>query len=87
MQDIKIRCIFHFVKIHLHSTGDLRDVRAVERISTGLLKLLYPNLNVSIENFEKYCVDVGKEVRQLVREQMALKDSEYKLKIADVDVN
>lgn len=76
-----------FVKLHLHSTGDLRDVRAVERISTGLLKLLYPHLNVSIENFEKYCVDVGKEVRQLVREQMALKDSEYKLRIADISVN
>jgi len=75
-----------FVKIHLHSTGDVRDVRAVEQISTGLLKLFYPDLNVSIENLEKFCVDTGKELRQLVREQMAIKDREYKQEIARIQV-
>jgi len=73
-----------FVKSHLYSTGDIRDVRAVERIATGLLKLLYPDINVSVENFEKYCVDMGKELRGLLREQMALKDSEYKREIAEI---
>lgn len=76
-----------FVKMHLRSTGDVRDLRAVEQISTGLLKLLYPDLNVSIENFEKFCVDIGKELRQLVREQMAIKDREYKREIASIQVN
>jgi len=75
-----------FVKSHLYSTGDLRDVRAVEKISTGLLKLLYPDIEVSIENFEKYCVDTGKELRRLIREQMAIKDSEYKRGIAEIEV-
>jgi len=76
-----------FVKKHLYSTGDVRDVRAVEQISTGLLKLFYPDLNLSIENFEKFCVDKGKELRQLVREQMAIKDREYKWEIANIQVN
>jgi len=75
-----------FVKLHLYSTGDIRDVRAVDRISTGLLKLLYPNLQVSKENFEKYCVDIGKELRRLLREQMAIKDSEYKREIAEIEI-
>ncbi|MDI6811428.1 MAG: BREX system Lon protease-like protein BrxL, partial [archaeon] len=75
-----------FVKSRLYSTGDIRDVRAVERIATGLLKLLYPDMNVSVENFEKYCVDTGKELRGLLREQMALKDSEYKREIAEIEV-
>ena len=76
-----------FVKSHLYSTGDIRDVRSVETISTGLLKLLYPDINdVSIENFERYCVDIGKELRRLVREQMAIKDREYKREIADMRV-
>lgn len=75
-----------YVKSHIQSTGDIRDLRAVERISTGLLKLLYPDLQVSLEGYEKYCVEVGKELRSLLREQMALKDSEYKRTIADIEV-
>lgn len=75
-----------YVKSHLCSSGDIRDVRAVERISTGLLKLLYPDLQVSKENFERYCVDIGKELRGLLREQMAIKDAEYKRQIAEIEV-
>ena len=75
-----------YVKSHLYSSGDIRDVRAVERISTGLLKLLYPDLQVSQENFERYCVDIGKELRSLLREQMAIKDAEYKMQIAEIEV-
>jgi len=75
-----------FVKTHLNSTGDIRDLRAVERISTGLLKLLYPDLQVTTDDFEGFCVDMGKELRSLIREQMAIKDSEYKRNIADITV-
>ena len=77
-----------YVKQHVKSLGDIRDVRSVEQISAGLLKLLYPDLKSigSIENFEKFCVEPAKELRQLVREQMSIKDSEYKLEIADIDV-
>jgi ATP-dependent Lon protease len=78
-----------FVKRHVNSNGDVRDVRSVEQISTGLLKLLYPNIECigSIENFEKYCVDPSKELRQKIREQMAMKDNEYKLNIAEINVS
>ena len=75
-----------FVKSHLYSSGDIRDVRAVERISTGLLKLLYPDLQVTNENFERYCVDMGKDLRSILREQMAIKDTEYRRQIAEIEV-
>jgi len=79
-----------YVKKRLVGSGDLRDIRAVERISTGLLKLLFPdvitNNELPKEVFEKFCVDYGKELRQLVRKQLALLDSEYKDKIAEVGV-
>ncbi len=48
--------------------------------------MLYPDINVSVKIFEKYCVDTGKELRGLLREQMALKDSEYKREIAEIVV-
>jgi ATP-dependent Lon protease len=75
-----------YVKSHIHCTGDIRDLRAVERISTGLLKLLYPDLQVSIDGFERYCLDIGKELRSLLKEQMSLKDTEYKKTIANIEV-
>ncbi|MEW6416681.1 MAG: BREX system Lon protease-like protein BrxL [Nitrospirota bacterium] len=76
-----------YVKKHLHSTGDIRDYKAVERISTGLLKLLYPDLSiVNTDLFEKYCVNYAKEARQIVREQLSLKDPEYKKDLAQIEV-
>jgi len=76
-----------FVKKHLHATGYIRDYKAVERISTGLLKLLYPDLSlVDTELFEKYCVNYARELRQIIREQLSLKDSEYERNIAQIDV-
>ena len=48
--------------------------------------MLYLDINVSVMIFEKYCVDTGKELRGLFREQMALKDSECKGEIAEIVV-
>ena len=50
------------------------------------MKILYPDINVSVMIFEKYCVDTGKELRGLFREQMALKNSECKEEIAEIVV-
>ncbi len=76
-----------YVKKHLHSTGDIRDYKAVERVSTGLLKLLYPNLSmINTDVFEKYCVNYAKEIRQLGRNQLSLKDAEYNKTIAEISV-
>ncbi len=76
-----------YVKKHLHTTGDIRDYKAVERVSTGLLKLLYPDLSIiNTDLFEKYCVGYAKEIRQIVRSQLSLKDAEYKKDIAQIEI-
>lgn len=76
-----------YAKRHLHCPGDVRDYRAVERISSGLLKLLYPDISlIDLEKFETICVNYAKRLRQIVRDQLALKDSEYKKDIASIGV-
>lgn len=76
-----------YVKKHLHTSGYIRDYKAVERVSTGLLRLLYPDLSlIDTSLYDKYCVNYAKELRQIIREQLSLKDPEYGKDIAQIDV-
>lgn len=53
-----------WVQAHITSTGDLRDIHAVERICAGLLKLYFPDLStVSPSLFAQYCLEPAKQMR------------------------
>ena len=74
-----------FVKDRTQSNGDLRDTRAVQRLASGYLKLLFPNLQeITPEKFEKYCLSPAIELRQNIRRQMALLDPEFSPEIAEI---
>ncbi len=75
-----------YVKDHLRTSGDLRDITAVQRIAAGLLRLLFPDLTtVTLDDFAQYCVGPAKQLRAAIRNQMALIDSEYSPALAEIE--
>lgn len=61
--------------------ADTRDTEAVKRIATAYLKLLFPHVqcadDISAYDFKKYCLDRAKKMRDTIRYQLGLLDSEY----------
>ena len=68
-----------YVKLNMQLTGcdDLRDRKAITRIATAYLKLLFPDLKVSENEFIEYCVHPAVELRQRVRDELHKMDPEY----------
>lgn len=62
--------------------SDTRDVEAVKRITTGLLKILFPNVrsaaDINLKEFKDYCVRPAVNMRGIIKYQMGLLDVEYK---------
>lgn len=56
----------------------IRDQKAIRASAAGLLKLLYPNLDVSLESFNNFCLQPAVELRQLVRNQLWQLDAEFR---------
>ena len=65
------------VKMHLSGCDDLRDKKAIIRTATAYLKIFFPNLEVSNEEFKKYCVKPAIELRQKIRDELWKMDREY----------
>lgn len=63
--------------IHLSGSDDLRDSKAITRLATGYLKLLFPNLQCSSEEFAEFCVAPAVELRQRIRVELHRMDLEY----------
>lgn len=64
------------------ANSDTRDVEAVKRIATGLLKLLFPHVrsaaDINPKDFKDYCVRPAANMRGIIKYQMGLLDIEYK---------
>lgn len=60
---------------------DARDDKAVKRIATAYVKLLFPHwttaADVDKEEFKKYCLDPAIHRRKIIRGQLHLLDSEF----------
>jgi ATP-dependent Lon protease len=67
-------------------TTDLRDKKAIMRMASGFLKLLFPNINaVKDDDFITHCIKPAIELRQRVRDQLHYLDPEYKNYIIEVN--
>lgn len=68
-----------YVKTNMQLTGcnDLRDRKAIGRLATAYLKLLFPDINLTAGEFREYCVRPAVELRQRVRDELTKLDSEY----------
>ena len=56
---------------------DLRDRKAIARLATGFLKLLFPDMKPTEEQFREFCVKPAVELRQRVRDELHKLDPEY----------
>jgi ATP-dependent Lon protease len=63
--------------LRLPQCEDMRDNKAIARLAEGYLKLLFPDLNVTTEDFIEYCVNPAVRMRQQVRDELAKLDQEY----------
>ena len=61
----------------LLNCDDLRDRKAIARVAAGFLKLLFPDLGVSDEEFREFCVRPAVALRQRVRDELHKMDPEY----------
>ncbi|MEM3560940.1 MAG: BREX system Lon protease-like protein BrxL [Nitrososphaerota archaeon] len=91
----ELRDEVHYRKIidqvfKISKNADTRDIEAIKRISTGLLKLLFPHITsieeLSIEVFQKYCLKPAMEMREVIRRQLHLMDKEYSFELPDIQV-
>jgi ATP-dependent Lon protease len=63
--------------MQLENCQDLRDRKAITRLATGFMKLLFPSLEPTHEDFVNYCVRPAVELRQRVRDELHKMDPEY----------
>ena len=77
--DVKYR---DYVKtnMELPECDDMRDAKAIEAGASGLLKILFPDLNPTEEEFYTYCVNPAVELRQRIRDELCKLDREYEPK-------
>ena len=65
--------------------ADTRDTEAVKRIATAYLKLLFPQVSessdISERDFKRYCLNRAIKMRETIKYQLGLLDSEYEGKI------
>jgi ATP-dependent Lon protease len=68
-----------YVKMHMRLEGsnDLRDRKAISRLASAYLKLLFPNIHLSPQEFRICCVEPAIELRQRVRDELHKLDPEY----------
>lgn len=64
--------------LHLPQCEDMRDNKAIARLAEGYLKLLFPDLNLSEEEFITYCANPAVRMRQQIRDELSKIDAEYK---------
>jgi len=64
--------------LHLPQCEDMRDNKAIARLTEGYLKLLFPDLELSEEEFISYCVNPAVRMWQQIRDELSKIDQEYK---------
>jgi len=64
-------------EMQLVNCNDLRDRKAITRLASGFLKLSFPDMKPSEEEFTEYCVRPAVALRQRVRDELHKMDPEY----------
>ncbi len=64
-------------QMRLANCDDLRDRKAITRLAIGFLKLLFPDMKPSEEQFKEFCVKPAVALRQRVRDELHKLDPEY----------
>ncbi len=65
------------MNMQLFNCNDMRDRKAITRLASAYLKLIFPDLKVEQAEFNEYCVRPAVALRQRVRDELYKMDSEY----------
>lgn len=72
------------------SNSDARDSKAIKRLCSGYLKLLFPNVkkvdDITPDDFYNYCFVPAFEKRAIIRQQLCIMDQEFKPEMPNVKV-
>lgn len=70
--------------------ADTRDTKAIIKISTAYLKLLFPHVrtiqDISQEDFEEYCLKPAMHMRGIIKHQISLIDYEFRNELPDIKI-
>lgn len=78
--DVRYRAVVDEL-VYVPKGADTRDTEAVKRVTTALLKLMFPQA-ISVDavdhgQFETYCLTPALNMRAVIRKQLHIMDSEY----------
>lgn len=80
-EDASYRAIVDQI-LEVPERADTRDTEAIKRIATGYLKLLFPHVrspkDINALEFTKYCLRPATKMRQIIKMQLGILDTEYK---------
>lgn len=76
--------------VQFESKADVRDSKAIKRMATAYMKLLFPHWknvdDVNLDEFEIYCLNPALHRRGIVKEQCHKIDPEFKTRMPDVTI-
>lgn len=76
--------------LEIPSHADTRDVKAIKRLTTAYLKLLFPHVksaaDINIEEFKLFCFDEAYDKRAVIRKQIHQIDREFKAELPDIKI-
>jgi len=70
---------FVSTKLNFSEEVELRDEKAITKVTSGLLKLIHPNLSMTNQEFREIA-DIAVEFRQTIVDQLHIMDPEFKMK-------
>lgn len=76
--------------LRVQKNADTRDTKAVKKLCTGYLKLLFPHIEDADEIdkgvLSMYCLEPALEKRAIIRKQLAMMDSEFADELPDIQI-
>lgn len=76
--------------LDIPKNADTRDTKAIKKISTGYLKLLFPHIKsadeIQKEEFEIFCLKPAMDMRKIIKKQISLIDSEFNENLPDIKI-
>lgn len=76
--------------LEIPKSSDTRDTTAIKRICSGLMKLLFPHVkrveDVNKKEFQMYCLDPALQMRNTIKRQLHIMDSEYSDSIPNITI-
>lgn len=77
--------------VYIAPNTDMRDAKAVQRIATAYIKLLFPHWrtldDVNKNEFEIYCLNPALNRRGIIKEQCHIVDPEFKRTLSGIEMN